>query len=62
MRTLTIGDMLRALVGLSATLPPYQQSFIEAAAVTSKQGSDTSLLSDKEVENIEAIFLERYDV
>lgn len=57
MKRLTIGDMIRALVQLPS-LPTYQQSFILSAAERSKQGSDTSLLSDKEVEIVHAAFIE----
>ena len=60
MRTLTIGQMLRALVELRGHLPTWQQSFILSAAERSKQGSDTSLLSDKDVEQIAVFYQENF--
>lgn len=54
----SIGQMIRALIELigSNELSTIDQSFVRSAAEQSGQGADTSKLSDKQVENVAAIY------
>lgn len=58
MRTVSIGNMVKSLSGMIGTndLTAWEQSFVQSVADKSNQGKDTSNLSEKQVEKIDAIY------
>ena len=62
MKMTSIGSMIKALVEMIGTgdLSTYDQSFVRSVADQSKQGGDTSELSDKQVEIVDTIFRKHF--
>lgn len=60
MKTISIGNMIQTLSRILPDLTREQRSFVEIASERSKQGADTSLLSDKEVEIVHSLYLENF--
>lgn len=62
MRTVSIGNMIKSIVGMLGTrdLSTWENSFIRSVAEQSNQGTDTSKLSDKQVEMVDSIFREHF--
>lgn len=63
MKIVSIGKMIKSLLEMIGTgeLTTYDQSFIRSAADQSNQGTDTSKLSDKQVEIVDTIFRKHFD-
>lgn len=62
MRTVSIGSMIKSVAGMIGTgdLSTWEQSFVRSIAERSNQGTDTSLLSDKQVEIVDSIFRKHF--
>ena len=62
MRMVSIGSMIKSVMGMLGTndLTTWEQSFVRSIADQSKQGADTSGLSDKQVEIIDTIFRKHF--
>ena len=58
MRNVSIGNMIKQLSGMVGTrdLTSWQEDFVRSIASQSNDGTDTSPLSDKQVEIIDEIF------
>lgn len=62
MRTVSIGNMVKQITGMLGTgdLSTWENSFVRSVAEQSNDGTDTSKLSDKQVEIVDSIFRKHF--
>lgn len=62
MRTVSIGNMVKSIAGMLGTsdLSAWEQSFVRSIVEQSNQGTDTSKLSEKQVEIVDTIFRKHF--
>jgi hypothetical protein len=57
----SVGTMLKQIEGLTSNdLTPWEDSFFESVWVCSKEGKETTRLSEKQVECIEKIYAKHF--